>query len=96
MTSVKNLGNIGVDRQYQSRYTFVRVYIKDQKNYEAVKEICDADFANASVNYLVADVCRGDLLLEIEGIVQLDFCESVSDDPSARIVKFDNNMVHRR
>jgi hypothetical protein len=38
---------------------------------ETVREICDSSFPDVQINYLVADICRDALLVEIEGIAQL-------------------------
>lgn len=49
------------------QYTYVRAYIKKTDDFEAVRSICDLSFPNVSVAYLQADVCRDNLLVEIEG-----------------------------
>lgn len=36
-----------------------------------VREICDPAFPEVQINYLVADICRDGLLVEIEGIAEL-------------------------
>jgi enamine deaminase RidA (YjgF/YER057c/UK114 family) len=45
-----------------------RVYIKHQADYELVRKICERRCPNVPTTYVVADVCRDDLLVEIEGI----------------------------
>lgn len=49
----------------------VRVYVKRQEDYALVRNICEARLGELPVVYAVADVCRPDLLVEIEGIA---FC----------------------
>lgn len=53
----------------KTRYTYLRAYIKEIKDFEAVRTICESHFPNVSVSYLQADVCRENLLVEIEGAI---------------------------
>jgi len=46
----------------------VRVYIKRQEDYAKTKAVCEARLGELPIVYAVADVCRPDLLVEIEGI----------------------------
>ena len=46
----------------------LRVYLKDPAYYETVTRLLDEKELNADVAYFWADVCRDELLLEIEGI----------------------------
>ena len=46
----------------------MRVYIKRQEDYAKAKAICEARLGEVPTIYAVADVCRPDLLVEIEGI----------------------------
>jgi enamine deaminase RidA (YjgF/YER057c/UK114 family) len=46
----------------------VRVYIKRQEDYEAVRAACEQRLGELPTIYAVADVCRPDLLVEIEGM----------------------------
>lgn len=52
-------------------FSSIRVYVKIPSDMETVREICDASFPEVQINYLVADICREALLVEIEGIAQL-------------------------
>ena len=45
-----------------------RVYIKRPEDYEQVRTICEERLGELPVVYVVADVCRPDWLVEIEGI----------------------------
>jgi len=45
-----------------------RVYVKHQSDYERVRAICRQRLGELPVTFSVADVCRPDLLVEIEGI----------------------------
>jgi len=46
----------------------VRVYIKRQDDYQEVRKVCEARLGDLPIIYAVADVCRPELLVEIEGI----------------------------
>jgi len=46
----------------------VRVYIKRQEDYEKTRAVCEARLGEVPIIYAVADVCRPELLVEIEGI----------------------------
>jgi enamine deaminase RidA (YjgF/YER057c/UK114 family) len=45
-----------------------RVYIKRGVDYPAVREVCERRLGQVPVTYTLADVCRPQLLVEIEGI----------------------------
>jgi enamine deaminase RidA (YjgF/YER057c/UK114 family) len=47
---------------------FVRVYVKHLADYEKVHHICRERMGTLPVIYAVADVCRPELLVEIEGV----------------------------
>jgi enamine deaminase RidA (YjgF/YER057c/UK114 family) len=46
----------------------VRIYIKRHSDYAKCKAICEQRFGTIPAIYAVADVCRPELLVEIEGI----------------------------
>jgi enamine deaminase RidA (YjgF/YER057c/UK114 family) len=46
----------------------MRVYIKRQEDYQKTRAICQARLGEVPTVYAVADVCRPDLLVEIEGV----------------------------
>jgi enamine deaminase RidA (YjgF/YER057c/UK114 family) len=46
----------------------VRVYIKRKEDYERTRAICEARLGELPAIYAVADVCRPNLLVEIEGV----------------------------
>ena len=54
-----------------SHYDLLRVYVKRKKDIDAVKEYMDTHYPAALKHYLVADVCRPELLVEIEGIAHI-------------------------
>ncbi|MCL2305374.1 MAG: hypothetical protein FWC43_08535 [Planctomycetaceae bacterium] len=48
-----------------------RVYVKRPDDYDVVRRICEKRFPNTPVLYTIADICRPELLVEIEGIVTM-------------------------
>lgn len=52
-------------------YSFIRVYIKNESDTQLVQAICQKYFDLLPVHYLIADVCRENLLVEIEGVATL-------------------------
>ena len=46
-----------------------RVYVKRAEDYPVVRAICEERLAGVPLVYTFADVCRDDLLVEIEGVV---------------------------
>ena len=46
----------------------VRVYVKRKEDYSVIRAICEEIFGATPIIYTLADVCRDDLLVEIEGI----------------------------
>lgn len=58
---------IPTEHQPSIQYTYLRAYIKEVKDFDAVKAICESRFPGVSISYLQADVCRDNLLVELEG-----------------------------
>ncbi|MCF6357545.1 MAG: hypothetical protein L3J54_07035 [Draconibacterium sp.] len=69
--SDKILQNI-YDKKLSSRFGHARVYVKNRKDYSAIKEVFEFHFGNQPVVYIIADICRPDLLVEIEGKIILE------------------------
>ncbi len=46
----------------------VRVYVKRPEDYEKCRAICQRRFGTVPIIYALADVCRSELLVEIEGV----------------------------
>ena len=49
-----------------NKYNHIRVYVKNAGDISLVKSICTNHFDNIPAIYLQADICRNDLLVEIE------------------------------
>ncbi|MCF7765711.1 MAG: dioxygenase [Verrucomicrobia bacterium] len=46
----------------------IRVYVKHPEDFELCRSICEERFGNVPTLYAVADICRPELLVEIEGV----------------------------
>ena len=51
---------------YHNKYSLFRVYIKNQEDIGIVRKICSEHFPSLPATYIEADICRDDLLMEIE------------------------------
>lgn len=47
-------------------YSYIRVYVKYKDDISKVREICKKAYGNTPATYVVADICRDNLLVEIE------------------------------
>ncbi|MBN1950456.1 MAG: hypothetical protein JW801_04590 [Bacteroidales bacterium] len=66
-----HLSSLGIKNSGTSRYKFIRVYIKNRKDVALVISLCDDFYKDIPLHYLLADVCRDNLLIEIEGVVEI-------------------------
>ena len=53
-------------------YGHARVYVKNKKDFPEIKKTFKRYYGNLPVVYIIADICRDDLLVEIEGKVVLE------------------------
>jgi enamine deaminase RidA (YjgF/YER057c/UK114 family) len=53
------------------KFSLIRVYIKKQEDFNTVKNICSEYFPKAPAVFIEADICRDDLLTEIEAEVSI-------------------------
>ena len=53
---------------------YVRVYIKHREDYEKVRDACEKRLGELPTVYAIADVCRPDLLVEMEGVAFSEKC----------------------
>jgi len=60
------------DNNIQPKYGHARVYVKNRKDFIAIKKTFEQYYGHLSVVYIIADICRDDLLVEIEGKVILE------------------------
>jgi chorismatase len=71
LLAVENLERHGVAVGARARdLSTIRVYVRRPEDVPVVKRVCDEAFGRLRrVAYLRADVCRAELLIEIEGVV---------------------------
>ncbi len=68
LVSSENLVRYGCTA-YDLKHVKLHVFIKHAEDYSAVREVVEEAYPCVPVLYTVADVCRGELLVEIEGIL---------------------------
>jgi len=56
----------------KAKYGHARVYVKNREDFAAIKTTFKTHFGKLPVVYIIADICRSDLLVEIEGKVILE------------------------
>ena len=67
--SKENQESMGLDFEVsQIRFSHLRAYVKYNKDIPLVKKICESKLNSNSLLFLISDVCREDLLVEIEGV----------------------------
>ena len=67
--SRENQGTLGLDFDVAKiQFSHLRVYVKYKKDIPAVQKVCDAELNCKSSLFLESDVCRENLLVEIEGV----------------------------
>jgi Cd2+/Zn2+-exporting ATPase len=54
-----------------SHYDLLRIYVKRSEDIEPVRDYMNVHYPETLKHYLVADVCRPELLVEIEGIANI-------------------------
>jgi enamine deaminase RidA (YjgF/YER057c/UK114 family) len=75
--NISNLVSPGNLERYGARVgsephppSYFRVYVKNESDLPKVKKICAPFFKEAPGEYLISDICRDDLLVEIEAVVE--------------------------
>ena len=71
LISGENLQKHGIDgfSPKLDDLALARVYVKRTGDYEVIRNVCERRCPNTPILYTIADVCRPELLVEIEGIV---------------------------
>lgn len=70
LISKKNLADHGVTVRNEPQVQMLRVYLKFEHDMEPSREIIEKKFPFIPALYVLTDVCRDELLIEIEGIAQ--------------------------
>lgn len=67
LISTENLQKHGIDCREKVSLDYLRTYIKFERDIPQVKKICRKYFPYIPIIFVVADICRPELLVEIEG-----------------------------
>jgi hypothetical protein len=72
--SIANINNVlnQPEIKKENKFQNIRVYIKDISEYPTISEICNYQYKNLNIIYLKADICRTELLVEIECYLNSD------------------------
>jgi len=54
------------NEQYPDKYSYLRVYVKYRSDITTVKQICTEKYGDVPMTFVQADICRDNLLVEIE------------------------------
>ena len=68
LVSKENLVRFGA-KPYDLNYARLQVFVKNAEDYDAVRAVVEKCYPQVPTIYTVADVCRRELLVEIEGIL---------------------------
>lgn len=68
LTSVENQAASGIKQPCEMEYATARIYIKHRNNLQQVLEWITEHYHATPALYLWADICREELLIEIEGV----------------------------
>jgi enamine deaminase RidA (YjgF/YER057c/UK114 family) len=68
LISAENLQSIGVNiGSFSAQLSQLRAYVKNEKDLPQVKSICRDHYGDIPSQYVISDVCRQALLVELEG-----------------------------
>ncbi|PCI03265.1 MAG: hypothetical protein COB81_04205 [Flavobacteriaceae bacterium] len=72
---IENLVAKGLSKTYRFRlipeFESVRAYVKNLSDYTVVRQVCEKRLPGVPVVYVEADICRDELLVEIEAFVKI-------------------------
>jgi enamine deaminase RidA (YjgF/YER057c/UK114 family) len=85
IVTVDNISRLVSDGNLQSngifasskQYAGLRIYVKNEKDRDVIQKVCETYYDNIPVLCVKADICRDDLLVEIEGEVAVSGCKNV-------------------
>ena len=77
LVSEKNLFGhslIATEDGLRKEYRYIRVYVKYAHDIPVVRDICTKHFGDVPANFVQSDICRDDLLVEIEAELFFNLC----------------------
>ena len=71
LVTPENLARHGVNGYGATleHFAVARVYVKNKSDFPAIKQVCEKRMPETPIVYTFADVCRPELLVEIEGLI---------------------------
>jgi len=66
------LKSVSTNGALEPKYGHARVYVKHRKDFPEIRRTFKKHYGTLPVVYIIADICRNDLLVEIEGKVVLE------------------------
>ncbi|MDO5981128.1 hypothetical protein [Flavivirga spongiicola] len=69
--NIKNLISKEALSFCEPKLEFIRVYVKNPPDYGAVKRVCESRLSDVPAVYVEADICREELLVEIEAFAKV-------------------------
>lgn len=70
LVGVENMAQAGIEVAAVAEYKVLRVYLKYRSDYMPAREALEHRFGALPILYVLTDVCREELLIEIEGVVE--------------------------
>ena len=70
LVSKENLVRFGC-KPYELKYAFLHIFVKNREDYADIRSVIEESYPQVPALYSIADVCRNELLVEIEGILTL-------------------------
>ncbi len=71
LISEETLANSGTGHFAKVEISSLRIYLREESFFEPCKKIVDENYPGVPAVYLKADICREELLVEIEGIAKI-------------------------
>lgn len=72
LISRANLRNHGIETRHDAwPLSYLRAYVKRREDLPVVRKICQKAFGDIPAHFVQADICRRDLLVEMEGVARL-------------------------
>lgn len=72
LVGVENLKKHGISVGNSPKFQLFRVYLKLRSDFLKAKEVIAKRYPNTPTMYVITDVCRDELLIEIEGVAQYE------------------------
>jgi len=89
ISSLRKIETIEIFNELYSKEFYFKVYVKKREHLPIVKAICVNKWGNENCQFLIADICRTDLLVEIE-------CVTISflSDKNESVTEISENGVN--